>query len=498
MSLIDDVIAAASPRWAARRELERARLAGAQLTRSRVEGLRKRYSESFRIDDPSSRVGGRASRRGPMSKADRERLWRMFRYNPFARKAMNTLLNNVIGYGIIGSPVKPTRALRKDWADWIKVCDWDGVLDFYGIQELLAKSFFLDGCVFIVLRIADGVTGNPLRLQVLSVDQLASPYGSTGAIENGIEFEKGRPVAYHFRTTPVTGHSGIAVKTERIPAKDVIHFFERPAPGYWWGWPHFEPCLDALDGVDDYLESEGVRKRIESCFTAMVTRSIDADPSETIGNQESAGPSNEDGDELRAESFYPGMIMYGEPGENIKFGEPKAAGGLAEFLRWGGIRAAAGAQVTYEGLTGDLSNVNFTSYRAGANEFKRFVGRLQWTVGLIPRVLDPIWTRFCTVQVETGRMPDRQFAIGWTPPAFETIDPQGDAQAAILEMEAGLESRRGKLGERGYDHDAKMEEIAQDRATTKRLGLAFKGDPVTSATDQKTGDANDGDATADG
>lgn len=419
-------------------------------------------------------------RRGPLSKIDRDKLWRVFRFNPFARKAMGTILNGAIAYGIIGSPVKPTKALKKDWEDWLKVCDWDGVLDFYGLQELFTRTFLIDGAVFIVLRIARGVTGNPLRLQVLSVDQLATPIGASAKIQHGIEFDRGRPVAYHFLAEPNgTQPGGYALKTERIPASEVVHLFERTMPGLWWGWPHFEPVLEALDGIDDYLESEGVRKRIESCFTAMVTRNVEAGEANPLGDVATGPAYGEDGEELRAESFYPGMIMYGEPGEDIKFGEPKAAGGFSDYLRWGGIRAAAGAQVPYEGLTGDLSNVSFISGRLGQQEFKRFVGRLQWTIGIIPRVLDPIWARFCKVQVETGRMPDRPYAIGWTPPSFEPVDPVADANAAILEMQAGLESRRSKLGERGYDHDSKMEEIAQDLAAQKAKGLAFKGDPFT-------------------
>lgn len=475
-----------------RRDLTPRMVSGAQLRSGQ-----RRDHESFRINDPSSRIGGPMVRRGPLARADREKLWRVFRYNPFARKAMSTILNGAVAYGIIGSPVKPTKALKRDWEDWLKVCDWDGVLDFYGLQELFTRTYLLDGVVFVVLRVASGVTGNPLRLQLLSVDQLATPVTGSANIQNGIEFDRGRPVAYHFLAEPADRQpGGFALRTERIPAADVIHFFERMMPGLWWGWPHFEPVLEALAGVDDYLESEGVRKRIESCFMAMVTRSIDATDASPLGGVEGNPAIGQQGEELRVESVYPGMILYGQPGEGITFGEPKAAGGFSDYLRWAGIRAAAGSQVPYEGLTGDLSNVSFISGRLGQQEFKRFIGRLQWTVGIIPRVLDPIWERFCKVQVDTGRMPDRPAKIVWTPPAFEPVSPKEEAEAAILEMQAGLESRRSKLGERGYDHDTKAQEIAEDLATTKKLGLGFKGDPFTPG--QATGANENGDGSTAG
>jgi len=485
VNLLDQMIAYVAPESAARRAAARIAIGRAAAVERRI----KRSADSFRYDDRDARVGMK-SKRGPMTRAERESLWRLFRLNPFARKAMNAMLNALIGYGITGSPVR-AKAVAKDWAEWIKVCDWDGVLDFYGIQELVARCWMLDGEVFIVFRIASGVTGNPLRLQVLAADQLATGVAATH-IRQGIEFASGRPAAYHFKKA----REGVDVLgVERIAAENVVHLFTREEPGQWRGRSHFESVTDALQGVDDYLEAEGVRKRIESCFVAFVSQSADAAADSTPlgriddeGEGDGLGPEGE-----REETFYPGMINYGLPGEQVTFGEPKAAGGFGDFLRWGSVRASAGAGVTYEGMTGDLSNVNFASFRAGENEFKRLIGRLQW-LHLIPRVLDRVYDAFCRVGMETGRFAKKP-VMKWATPPFASIDPKGDAEAAILEMEAGLETHRSKINERGYDYDEQIDDLARDFDARRVKGLALKGDPSPAPASAKK-EPSDGQAAA--
>jgi len=424
-----------------------------------------------------------------MDRLTRERIRRTFRLNPFARKAMATLLNNVVGFGITGSPVKSPKFL-KAWNAWCKVCDWDGVEDFYALQRLIVRTWLLDGEVFVVKRLdTASLDVNPLRLQVLSVDQLnASKAGDN--IRHGVEYEAGRPVAYHFRKALEDLDTFDPNASERVEARFVKHLFMREEPGQWRGRSHFEPIMDALDGVDDYLEAEGVRKRMESCFVGFVAQGIDGEEF-TAGNVQPGTATMSDGEQARIESFYPGMINYGRPGEKMEFGEPKAAGGFSDFLRWGGIRIAAGAGVTYEGVTGDLSNVNFSSYRAGANEYKLSIGAFQW-LALIPRVLVWVWEAFCEVGLGTGRHGNRFPEMKWTPPPFQTISRLEDAKADLLEMQIGVANRREKVNERGQDFETHLQEAADDLKAQQNLHLAFKGDPFTPAQINGAADPNIG------
>ena len=68
----------------------------------------------------------------------------------------------------------------------------------------------------------------------------------------------------------------------------------------------------------------------------------------------------------------PGTMQILEPGEDVKFSQPADVGAsYAEFLRMQFRAVAAAMGITYEMLTGDLTQVNYSSIRAGLLEFRR-------------------------------------------------------------------------------------------------------------------------------
>lgn len=391
-----------------------------------------------------------------MSPIDRAALRHLFRTNPFAVKIKSSLLNNLIGYGITGT-VAATKSTQTLWSNWIAVCDFDGVHDLYGLQAMIAETWMDDGEVFVVRHIVLGAAVHPLRLQVLDIDMLdqAASAGRDGnRVVGGIEYdEDGRPVAYWFRRSREIATFGNA---RRVPADDVIHLFHRQRPGQWRGRPIFESVLDVLNDVDDYLEAEGVRKKISACFVGFRAPSTEMDDPAMGKVEDSDNPGSPPD-----ESFYPGMIINGRPGETMTFGDPKVDAGIGEFMRWSGLRMTAGAQTTYERGTGDLSNVNYSSYKAGDLEFQRFVGRLQWLL-FIPRLLNRISGWWVDAGYQTGLIGARAPKFKWTPPPFGSVDEGKDIKAKREQMAALVESPRNVAAERGYDFDELTTEIAED------------------------------------
>src|SRR3546814_17367134 len=67
----------------------------------------------------------------------------------------------------------------------------------------------------------------------------------------------------------------------------------------------------------------------------------------------------------------PGTLQILEPGEDIKFSAPADVGSsYAEFMRQQFRAVAAAMGITYEMLTGDLKQVNYSSLRTGLMEFR--------------------------------------------------------------------------------------------------------------------------------
>lgn len=477
MNVIDRMIEAAAPRLAVRRQLAREQLA--VLRRASAPRKLSRRGDSWRVNDPLAR---KAETRGdrPMSHLDRARLRHVFETNPLAVKVKGSILNSLIGYGITGT-VKAAKATQTLWADWIEVCDYDGVHDLYGLQELAASEWLDDGEVFIVKRVVVAAAVHPLRLQILSVDQLDTTAALADTrIRDGIEYAGGRPVAYHFKRSMEAGTYGDPV---RIAAEDVIHLFHRRRAGQWRGRPLFEPVLDVVDDVDDYLEAEGVRKKISACFVGFRAPSEDSyDPAMGTVDPDSAPPGDAEGPP--EESLYPGMIINGRAGETMTFGDPKADAGINDFMRWAGLRIAAGAQTTYERATGDLSNVNYSSYKAGDIEFQRFIGRLHWLL-FIPRLCREIERAWVDVGYRTGLLSARRPKFKWTPPPFGSVDLGKDVRARREQVASGQESLRNVVAEGGYDLDELTDEIVTDLAMIQKKfeakGLAAMVPAVMSA-----------------
>lgn len=465
MNLWDRLLLAVAPQTALRNEA--ARSAVQQVRRVSRRG--RRYADA---NDPSwTRNTGQVDDARAPQIVKTVRIRRLLRNNPYAVKVRQTLLNNLVGFGITGTPRKGTpKKVVELWQQWISVADWMGRLDFYGLQDQAVGEMTV-GEAFIVRRFDKNSSGVvPTRIEVLDADMLA-------AGRNGypIEYdEAGRPLNYTFRARRSTLDGKFSTETVTFAAKDVIHLFRQEFPGQSRGRSLFEPVLKRFEDLENYLDAEVVRKGIEACFAAFVTPSADVAAEATDMGGESDEFSYND---FELELLEPGMIKRMRPGDEVSFGDPKPSAGIREFARVALLGATTGAGVPYEHGTGDLSNVNYSSYRAGSLEFQRFCGRLQWLL-IIPVMLDRVWDWFCEDAYQTGLTAKRWYPIDWAPPAFESIDRAKDVKADIMEMGAGLTSRRRLNAARGQHHDEVVREIAEDLALTEtELGLQFQGDP---------------------
>jgi capsid protein len=71
-------------------------------------------------------------------------------------------------------------------------------------------------------------------------------------------------------------------------------------------------------------------------------------------------------------------MQFLDPGEDIKFTSPSDVGGNYEaFMRQQLRSIAVGVGLTYEQLTSDLTEVNYSSIRAGLIEFRRKAAQIQ-------------------------------------------------------------------------------------------------------------------------
>jgi lambda family phage portal protein len=134
-------------------------------------------------------------------------------------------------------------------------------------------------------------------------------------------------------------------------------------------------------------------------------------------------------------------------------------------------------------LTGDLTQVNYSSIRAGLLEFRRRCEALQHGV-IVHQLCRPIWRAWMDQAVLEGalalldyRKDRRTYQVAkWIPQGWSWVDPQKEFNAMKLAIRAGLMSRSEAISGNGYDAEDVDREIAGDNARADALGLIFDSD----------------------
>lgn len=413
----------------------------------------------------------------------------LVRNNAYAARAMDELTGQTIGTGIQAQAKTPSERenerIDDAWSAWMEECDADGQLDFYGIQELVTRTMLESGECLIRFRprFADDGFRVPLQVQVIEPDLLdlaKTEKTATGYIIHGVQFDMlGRRLAYWL----FSEHPGDVISTSRfgnlqskpVPADNIIHLYRKRRAHQVRGVPLLAPVILKLRDLDEYQDAELVRKKIEACL-ALFVEPPEGQEGHTLGETETEGGTGK-----RIEEFRPGMVMYGRPGEKAQFFAPTGSGGFGEYVRKNEQIIAGGIGLTYEQLTGDLSQVNYSSYRAGLLSFRKQVECLQWLC-LAPMFLRPVRRRFIDAAESSGNIGlavPSAYKTEWTPPAFGSVDPKKDAEAAEIDLRTGRSTWPQVVSECGYDPREQIDEIKKWKAEIEAAGITFSSKGVT-------------------
>ena len=471
---VDSAVQAVAPSRALQRY--RARVAAANLRRS-YDGASK-GRDAFGWKAPSTSADAEIAVALPVL---RDRMRDLVRNNALAAQAVQVLVNNMVGTGIRARPVSPDEALNQRvaalWKRWAARCDAHGHTDFHGLTQLAVRQMIEGGDALALRRRPRRVERGdvPLRIELREPDHLddarMAPPTDDRRIEQGIEFDlDGRRLAYWlFPDHPGGRASGAWRRLEsvRVPAADVAHLFERQrlqSRGVPWG----TPALTALQHLGDWQDAELTRKKIEASVVGFVFGDLE-------DSQRSIAPKVRDGSGQEVEQFEPGMIAYVDGGKDIKFNAPSAHPGIREWNLVQMHIISAGFRVPYALMTGDLSQANFSSSRAGLNEFRRMVEAVQWLM-IVPMFCDPVWRWFLEAAVDAGEIETLDIPVEWGPPRFESVNPWQDAQTDLLETRAGFSSLPEMIAKRGYDWRDVLAENAEALQEARTLGLVLDSD----------------------
>lgn len=480
--MLDRIIGYFSPETAARRlyfrtVLDQARAYDAAKTGRRTDGWSTRNSSA------NAEIGGGAAR-------IRARTRDLVRNNPYAASAVTKLASKTVGTGIIprlradAGEIERKRFYADRWEEFSDNCDPEGRSDFYGLQHLAARTMFESGEVLVRLlpRPSSFRLRVPLQIQVLEPDYLDSSKNQAvdgGVIIQGVEYDlDGRRKAYWlFDEHPgetVFSFARMNLLSRRVPADQVLHVFDPMRAGQARGVSSFTPAVLKLRDIDDYSDAELMRKKIGACFAAFVKQPTGGTGTPLTSPNQTTEAS---GRNRRIETLQPGTIQYLGLDQDVTMATPPAVDGYVEFMRHELHAIAAGVGVTYQQLTGDGSQVNYSSGRLLLNDFLDMLDHLQWHV-FVPQLCRPIWARVGSLLVATGQADasGSRRAI-WSPPLRRYVDPDREVAGKIKEIRSGLTTLRQGIAERGEDPDEQLQEIAATNAQLDRSGIILDTDP---------------------
>lgn len=483
MPFLDDLIGRLSPAWAAQRARARYQARVWADVMASYDGASKSARTRF-----WKRPGTSANAEiGPALATLRNGARELVRNDALAARAKQAIVGNVIGTGIlpetVGAPGERIRARYEDLARAhldTTACDADGRNNLYGIQALAFGTMVEAGEAIIRRRrrrVSDGLPV-PVQYQVLEGDFLDTlrdgPVPGGGFAVQGVEFDAiGRRVAYWL----FTQHPGDATwrrtpESVRVPAEDVIHLFRADRPGQVRGVTWLAPIMLGLKDFAEYRDAQLVRQKIAACFAIFETDMFtdEALPAGGLTGAAAQGSGNEN----RQVSVEPGMYQKLGPGRDVKFANPPGVTGYREYTVETKHDFAAGLGITYQTLTGDLREVNFSSGRMGWLQEQRNIMAWQELLA-IPQLCEPLWRWFAEAVVLTAPLP--LLAAKHTPPAREMIDPTKEGPAERDMVRAGQMTPSDMIRRRGKDPDKHWAEYQADMERIATMGLVLDSDP---------------------
>lgn len=421
----------------------------------------------------------------------RARAREMRRNHPLIRKYLNLLANNVIGptgFKLRGRiknndgtmNVLFNKKIQAAWFKWSKKVTVDGRHTLTSFQNFLIKALATDG--EILVRKIRNFKGNPFRFALQPIDPdlldhlfMRSPLDGQNEIRLGIEIDPyGAPIAFWFWDRHPSDLINISARKRiRVPADDVIHFYREDRANQSRGYTWFNSVMMPAKMLDGYVEAEVVAARIGSAKMGFLQSKTAAD----------SEPPISDGTNPRAKiemEASPGSFEELPPGMEFKEWNPEhPSTAFPNFIKAMQRWIAAGLGVGYNGLSGDLEGVNYSSIRADMLIERDEWRSLQslWITQFLENVYCE-WIEFAQLsgQLILDNRPDEAFLdVQHIPRGWQWVDPLKDVNASIAEIDNGLNSRARVCAEQGLDFEEIANELLEEQDIIDELGLVLTG-----------------------
>ncbi|MBI1366871.1 MAG: phage portal protein [Alphaproteobacteria bacterium] len=447
----------------------------------------------------------------------------VIRNSGWASSATTRLLDNVIGSGFlfISTPDFRALGLTPEWAiDFAQevegrwkiyaddpefYIDATRNTDFNGLLRLAFRQIVGDGEAIALSPWIEDKPGNryATTIQMVDPDRLRNPHNTfdTEYLRGGVELDEyGAAVAYHFtKSHPddfyLAGSKPFEwERIERevilpggITRRQVIHAFEGERVGQSRGISPFIAVLERLKMVDKYDRLELQAAIINAVFAAYIESPMDhellmeAMEDGTLTKYQQCRSEFHDKRGLTLNGVQVPTLFPGESINPVTATRPSSV--FADFERACLRNIAAGMGLSYEQLTQDWSQVNYSSARAALMEVWKTLSSRR--ADFAKKFATPVFLLWMQEAIHRGDIklpkgaPSFEIAkaayarCNWIGQGRGYVDPEKEAAAANLRMNSMLSSLQDECADQGKDWRDVVHQRARENEFLAKYNLSI-------------------------
>lgn len=361
--------------------------------------------------------------------------------------------------------------------------------------------------------------GRPFRTGVMMIDadRLSTPSTAdfllNSNIRGGVEQDKrGAPIAYHIRNAhPNDGLFGAfsdkRYTWRRVPARKpwgrqlILHTFDEDRPDQSRGISAMVAALSEMRMTKHFRKTELQRAVIAATYAASIESDLPADAQLAMGATTDGSEGNATLDWIT--EYLDQVVAYQKagnrlhlagaqipvfvPGTHLKIQNPGAASPAGDKFEASLLRHIATAlNVSYEELSRDFTNTNYSSARAAMMlTWKAMQSRKKKVADTTASFVYRLWLEECVNYnlLDTLKRPNIPAFYGgmnaeayanceWIGAGRGQIDPVKETQAAILKIKAGLSTRENEIAQMsGGDWRRVARQIAREMELDRKLNI---------------------------
>lgn len=370
---------------------------------------------------------------------------------------------------------------------------WAERSEFYDLQGLALRHCWLDGGCLLHWYprkdwLAEGVV--PLGMELLPLDALDvavnGPQKSGNRAFAGIEVDAyGAPAAWHVRPEALGdgldqimglgNWGGISLGDSiRLPVSSCVMVSSRRRIGELLPVSWLQSVLLTMQDLDEYQTSERVAARLGAAFGVFITlpqgetgNSLNGMPRPALtGGTDTLGriiSGNEFLGQGRIDA-----LPYGTQVQQAKNERPGTTYG--PFIKSVSRAAACGLGQSYESFAADFSDSSYSSARQAVLEERR--GYVMQQMVLERRLCAPLWRVWCRYRADFLSGGPDVVPVSWQAPGWSWVDPRNDAQAARMQLDMRIISRRQLCEQWGRDYDEVQRQLRREAEEAAQMGNA--------------------------